>query len=199
MNIVKQHAEIINISGDITFIEHVARTCYKSHDKITKNGESAKRLVSSLVNRGHDAMLEFVDVTVKFNTSRAIANEIVRHRMSSFAQASTRYIKYDKGIDVVIPFEIENNNVAKSQFIRICTEAEYAYKVMIENGLKAQTARSVLPLCLHTELVMKANLRSWMNFFKLRTDKSADPEMVRLASPLLVDFKKEIPIIFDDI
>lgn len=77
-------------------IERVARVCYKSEDKITPDGESAKKLVGFLVKQGHEAMLEHSQLSVLFTCDRGVANELVRHRIASFAQESTRYCNYSK-------------------------------------------------------------------------------------------------------
>ncbi len=199
MKLIEPSAEILQISGDLKTIELAARTCYKSEDKI--NDGSAEKLVGTLVNRGHFAMLEFVDVTVKFITDRGIANEIVRHRIASYAQESTRYVSYKKReIEFVEPLSIKNGDIVnKAHFNDICAQSEKNYISFIESGLTPQDARGVLPLCLKTELVMKTNLRSWYNFFELRTSPAAHPEIRRLTIPLLEEFKKQIPIVFDDL
>lgn len=112
MKIIEPSFEIININGDLKTIEQAARTCYKSEDKI-KDG-SAERLVSTLVDRGHHAMLEFVDVTVKFITDRGIANEIVRHRIASYAQESTRYVSSSSKLDIGDYNFYEESDVCRS-------------------------------------------------------------------------------------
>jgi thymidylate synthase (FAD) len=200
MKLIKPSAEIINISGDLKTIELSARTCYKSEDKISDG--SAERLVGNLVNRGHFAMLEFVDVTVRFITDRGIANEIVRHRIASYAQESTRYVSYkNREMEFIEPeWVLSLPDGQRAIFVGHLQEAETLYCQYIEEKIgKPQDARAILPLCLKTELVMKTNLRSWYNFFELRTAPAAHPEMRRIAIPLLEKFKKEIPIIFDDI
>lgn len=205
MKLIEPSFEILNISGDLKSIEKAARTCYRSESRITEDGESAKKLVGTLVDRGHFAMLEFVDITVKIITDRAIANEIVRHRIASYAQASTRYINYKEGVEFVEPLMVKERDKKwnpyhpfKTQFEETCRDAERAYKHLLELGATPQDARAVLPLCLATELNMKANLRSWYNFFELRTSPAAHPEMRRIAIPLCKEFQKRIPIVFDD-
>lgn len=201
MKLIEPSAEIMHISGDLKTIELAARTCYKSEDRISES--SAEKLVGNLVNRGHHAMLEFVDVTVRFITDRGIANEIVRHRIASYAQESTRYVNYKKReMEFVKPLWRYDESVpvdVKAEFDEMCYLAEKTYIFMLESGaLTPQDARAILPLCLKTELIMKTNLRSWMNFFELRTSPAAHPEMRRIAIPLCKEFQKQIPIVFDD-
>lgn len=82
-------------------IERVARTCYKSEDKITD--DSWERMIRMLVKNGHTAMLEHASFAVKFTASRAFSHELVRHRIASFAQESQRYVGYNDVIEFIIP------------------------------------------------------------------------------------------------
>ena len=187
-------------------IERVARVCYKSEDKITPDGESAKKLVGFLVKQGHEAMLEHSQLSVLFTCDRGVANELVRHRIASFAQESTRYCNYSKekfegSITVVEPFYIdkEQNRLFYRKWVESCELAEKTYFLMLMNGYRPEQARCVLPLCLKTEIVLTANYREWRNIFKLRTPVAAHPQMRELMCPLLKELQSKIPVVFDDI
>lgn len=206
MKVIEPNVQIITpIDGNeiLKLLEKVARTCYKSEDKITN--ESAKRMISMLIKNGHEAMLEHFNITVKITTDRGISHEIVRHRMASYAQESTRYCNYNKDkfnneITVVKPSEINKSDKdVYFCWFNVCRDAENSYLKLVENGVKPEIARSVLPTCLKTELNMTANLREWRHFLKLRTDKAAHPDIRIIAIDLLKQLKKLIPIIFDDI
>ena len=173
-------------------IEQVARTCYKSESKNTP--DSAKPFVSNLVKRGHLAMVEFEDMTVRFTCDRAIANEIVRHRHCSFAQESTRYVNYKDGIKVIAPLFEEY--WAFKEWYLACSDSETSYIDLITGGVTPQIARSVLPLCTATELVVKANLREWKHILERRTDKAAHPQMRELMIPLAKYCNEAAPEIF---
>lgn len=83
------------ITGEeIKMIERAGRTCYKSEDKITE--QSAKEFVENLIKRGHEAMLEHSSLSVKFICDRGVSHELVRPRLASFAQESTRYCNYSQ-------------------------------------------------------------------------------------------------------
>lgn len=189
--------------AELKFIERVGRTCYKSEDKITEDGESAKRFVRMLIAKGHEAMLEHSILTVRFIVDRGISHEIVRHRIASFAQESTRYCDYSKGkfnreITVIKPCVMPSD----MEYIRwraSCEEAERAYFALLDYGATPQIARSVLPNSLKTELVMTANYREWRNFFRLRTTRAAHPQIREVSVPLLNELKERIPVVFDDI
>lgn len=214
MKLIKPKVEILDrIDGDqvICDIARVARTCYKSEDRI--NREADRKLVKRLIESKHEAMLEFVDVTVKFTTDRGVSHELVRHRMASFAQESTRYCNYSKDkfnneLTFIIPSWAEVNKLGEIvaddkeafyDFKRALEMAEAFYLSLIAKGWTAEKARMVLPMSIKTEINMKANLREWRHFFKLRCHKTAHPDIRVLALDLLKQMHEQIPIIFDDL
>ena len=213
MRLIKPKVEILdrlNETEVMLRIANVARTCYKSEGYSTVQKDKA--LVKRLIDSKHDAMLEFVDVTVKFTCSRAIAQEITRHRMASYAMESQRYCAYNKDrfnheITYIIPSHTNYDEgeyslkyeVANGPFINSLLYSEKAYFDLIEDGWKAQEARDVLPNATKTEINMKANLREWRHFFRLRCSKHAHPDMRVLALDLLKQMHDKLPTIFEDI
>lgn len=189
----------------INKLEQVARTCYKSENKI-KEG-SANKMVAALIRSNHEAMLEHASITIKFVVDRGISHEIVRHRMASFAQESQRYCNYSKDefgkeITFIIPEFLDYKSESWDVWKNAMQEAEKAYFKMLELGFSPQEARAVLPNSTKTELVMTANLREWRHFFKLRAEGvtgTPHPQMLEVAVPLLQDMQELIPVIFDDI
>lgn len=193
-------------------IERVARVCYKSEDKIVPDGSSAKKLVGFLVKQGHEAMLEHSQLSVLFTCDRGVANELVRHRIASFAQESTRYCnyageKFGGELSFIKPYWIPqvygdvslDDIQAWNEWYDACAESEKQYLNMLHDGMRPEQARCVLPLCLKTEIVVTANYREWRNIFKLRTPVAAHPQMRELMCPLLLELQKKIPVVFDDI
>ena len=204
MKIIKAGYEIMDpINGEeiLKKIERVARTCYKSEDKITEG--SAEKMVRALIKRGHEAMLEHYSFSVKFIVDRGISHEIVRHRVASFAQESTRYCNYaGKGITVIKPCYFEEDSVEMSNWEDTCRYAESVYTYLLEVGRSPQEARGVLPTSLKTEVVMTANLREWRHFFKLRAlgmYGKPHPQIVEVALPLLKELQERIPVVFEDL
>ena len=205
MQIIKPKYEFITqIDGDavLKLIETCGRTCYKSEDKITS--DSAKEFVKLIISRKHDAVLEHYSFTVRFIIDRGISHEIVRHRIASYCQESTRYCnyskdKFDNNITFIEPCFWGRNTDKHNRWLDLCEQSEFAYMDLVNAGATPQEARSVLPNSLKTELIMTANLKSWRNFFKLRTSKMTHPQMREIAIPLLAECKQLIPIVFDDI
>ena len=186
-------------------IERCGRVCYKSEGKIAEG--SAEKFVANLIKRGHEAVLEHASITVKFVVDRGVSHEIVRHRIASYCQESTRYCNYSKEdfgseITFIIPDYLAFGSEAWHTWKMAMKHAEDAYFKLLDIGLLPQEARAVLPNSLKTEVVMTANLREWRHFFKLRAANStgaAHPQMLEVTRPLLDDLKELIPVVFDDI
>ena len=145
------------------------------------------------------------DITVKFICDRGVSHEIVRHRVASFAQESTRYCNYgSKGgeITAIKPCYLSDSGEDYSLWRKSCVVAEKQYLDMLAYGLSPQEARAVLPTSLKTEVVMTANLREWRHFFSLRACGATGkphPQMLEVALPLLKELRGIIPVVFDDL
>ena len=189
---------------ELKHIEKIARVCYRSENLISEDGTSAKKLVTNLIKAGHEAMLEHSSLAVKFIVDRGVSHELVRHRIASFAQESTRYCNYSNGkfgneLTFIKPLFWDEDDEFYPAWLDSMNVAERNYKYLISIGAKPQEARSILPNSLKTEIVITANYREWRAFFKLRTAPAAHPSMREVTIPLLKDLKNKIPIIFDDI
>lgn len=205
MKIIKPRVEFITpINGDVILmrLEQCGRVCYKSEGRITE--DSAPKFVAGIIKRGHEAVLEHCSFTVKFIGDRGVSHEIVRHRVASYCQESTRYCNYSKGdfgseITVIEPCYLNSNTFAYDEWKEACRRAETAYFNLLNWGLSPQEARAVLPNSLKTEVVMTANIREWRHFLKLRCSKAAHPQMREVATQLLKELQEKIPVLFDDI
>ena len=200
MRIVKPTAEIIAYSSNIErTIEYAGRLCYKSEDRITDT--SAKEFISRLMESKHESVLEHGSISVHFTCDRGVSHELVRHRIASFSQESTRYCnyskdKFDEEITVVAPTFWDTFSIQYEYWKQACERAEGAYFCLLENGVTPQEARSVLPNSLKTELVLTANPREWLHIFRLRTAKEAHPQMREIMIPLQASFAILWPSIF---
>ena len=183
-------------------IERAGRTCYKSEANITK--DSSEAFVASIIKRGHESVLEHEKITFRVICDRGVSHEIVRHRLASYSQESTRYVNYNKkGMEFIKP-NFWNNDEDLDDYrycmwqnmMKMCEEA---YNRMIESGAKPEEARSVLPNSLKTEIVCTMNLRELRHFLKLRTAKVAHPQMRQVASMLYNLVKTKLPCILEDI
>jgi thymidylate synthase (FAD) len=150
------------------------------------------------------SVLEHEAVSVRIICDRGVSHEIVRHRIASYSQESTRYCNYSKGkfggeICVIRPcfWQQDSEQYAIWQHAMQC--AEDAYNALVAKGAQPQHARSVLPNSLKTEIVVSMNLREWRHFFELRTAPASHPQMREIAMPMLAEFKQRIPVIFDEL
>lgn len=212
MRIVEAGFTILSTISDggikeLQMIERIGRICYKSEDSITKDGQSAKKFVANLIKQKHEAMLEHSSLSVLFVVDRGVSHELVRHRLFSFAQESTRYCNYQQDrfgneITVVLPPFFKPNSLLYDEWECACLNAEQHYLRLLESGAQPQEARSVLPNSLKAELTVTGNYRQWRHFFDLRACDSTGPvhpQMSEIAKPLLVEVATQIPIVFDDL
>ena len=205
MKIIKPDVQFITPIDGATILkrlEQCGRVCYKSEDKITEG--SAEKFVAGIIKRGHEAVLEHFDITVKFVCDRGVSHEIVRHRMASYCQESTRYCNYSKDvfgseITVIRPSFLTEGTPGWQYWKVACRMAEKSYFELLDWGCTPQEARSVLPNSLKTEVVMTANIREWRHFLKLRCSPAAHPQMREVALILLDKVHWLIPVCFDDI
>lgn len=218
MKVIKPSIEITFFTSDDgnipeEIIEKTGRTCYKSEDKITEG--SAEKFVQMLRDRGHHAMLEFGYAMARIIADRGLTHELVRHRLASFAQESTRYCNYNKGkfgseITVVEQPGIGENVKStvkitgaeerkKDIWYNIIAEIEKAYKELISLGVQPQIARSILPIGIKSEIVIGANLREWRHIFDLRCAPSAHPIIRGIMLQALEKFYKKMPAIYSDL
>lgn len=202
MKIVKPSATIldpVNPKAILQKLERIGRLAYKSEDAIIETSASPfiRRLCQDLK---HESVIEHVSLSVLFVCDRGVSHELVRHRLASFTQESTRYCNYSRGkfggeITVIEPPGLKD----PEDWEMAMMDCESAYIKAIEDGVTPQIARSVLPNSLKTEIVVTANLREWRHIFKMRTSKAAHPQMRELMIPLLIEFRRLLPEIFDDI
>lgn len=208
MNILMNAGTFKVLSKSDNVIESIAaaaRTCYQSQDKASPENDA--KLVKNIIERGHEAMVEFGDLTVRFdNVSRGFTHEMVRHRLCSFAQESTRYVD-EKDFECVVPphrdendhdsihLDEEDMHVSTNFFLGLI---EQAYRSLRKKGWKPEDARQILPTAITAQIVVKASLREWRHIFHMRCDYFAHWEIRAVMLELLKWCKANIPIVFDD-
>ena len=167
-------------------IEKIGRVCYKSEERIGEG--TAEKFIAGIIKRGHESVIEHGSITVKVTCDRGVTHEIVRHRIASYSQESTRYCNYSKDkfgnqitcIDLATGFsyDLDDENDRKKYEVwqKAMEAAEQYYFQMLELGAKPEEARSILPNSLKTEIVMTMNLREWRHFIRLRSANAAHPQ-----------------------
>jgi thymidylate synthase (FAD) len=212
MKVIEPSFEIIKPNDlsegieQLRFIERMARISHRSEDRQTEG--SYQRFIRFVVlEKGDWSVVEHVYSTVILRVDRGITHELVRHRLFSYTQESTRFVNYQKKgemefikpsfpVDIDPTFNVQKFNYAWAGAIK---DAEQSYLELLEEGLSPQLARSVLPNALAATIAVTGNLRNWRHFLIMRTTKETHPDFRRVTIPLLAEFQRRIPILFEDI
>ncbi|HIX77581.1 MAG TPA: FAD-dependent thymidylate synthase [Candidatus Fusicatenibacter merdavium] len=205
MKIIEPYFEIMDeLDGRkmLQKIEKIGRVCYKSEDLITE--DSAEKFVGNILKRGHESVIEHEKISVKMVCDRGVTHEIVRHRVASYSQESTRYCNYQKDkfgneLTFIKPVFWSEDSEEYAVWKNMMQQCEDQYMKLIDLGASPQEARSILPNSLKTEIVVTMNLREWRHFFRLRTAGAAHPQMREIACMVLEEFRRQIPVVFDEL
>lgn len=221
MKIIKPSYEItypipFNRKDMLKCIELAGRTCYKSDDKITE--DSASKFVKMIMKSGHHSVIEHVSLSVRFIVNRGVTHELVRHRLASYSQESTRFCDYTNprfdGVIFILPCWMDDSYLGEYDYREYTSGmiipktpeqiwlysialAEAYYVQLREKGWSAQQARCVLPIGLKTEIVTTCNVREWLWIFKKRCYPDAHPQIREVMVPLEEELKEKLPEIFD--
>jgi len=202
MRFIDSSFSIVSHTPDIkAVIEQAGRVCYQSETS------DQDKFIFDIITKGHESVLEHGTITVNIICDRGITHELVRHRVASYSQESTRYCSYNKErfggeITYIMPHWFDDqvySEEIRNLFIQSCIANEKLYMEMLNSGVKAQDARAILPNCLKTNIVITANVREWRHIFKLRCAPAAHPDMRRLMIPMLDEFKLKFDILFEDL
>ncbi|WP_435029723.1 FAD-dependent thymidylate synthase [Levyella massiliensis] len=183
-------------------MEAAGRVCYKSEANIKEN--TAGPFLRRLVQSGHESVIEHEKLSVKIICDRGVTHEIVRHRIASYSQESTRYCNYTKDkfgneLTFIKPLFWNEGDTCYTLWKEQMASIEKGYFALIEAGATPEEARSVLPNSLKTEIVVTMNMREWRHFFRLRGSKAAHPQIREIVRLLLPKFRELLPDLFEDI
>ncbi|MDR2504628.1 MAG: FAD-dependent thymidylate synthase [Oscillospiraceae bacterium] len=205
MNIIEPSYKITDDIDAVALMKRVeaaGRICYKSEGATTEG--SYAKFIASRVKQGHESILEHEKVSVLIVCDRGVSHELVRHRIASYTQESTRYCNYGKSkfggeLTFIRPFFFKEDSPEYVLWITAMRNAEASYMRLLDSGASPEMARSVLPNSIKTEILVTMNLREWRHFFRMRTDAAAHPQMRQLAIPLLMECARMMPPVFGDI
>jgi thymidylate synthase (FAD) len=216
MKIIKQSWEFMAYpDGEaiLKLLEAAGRVCYKTEGKIGDG--TAAEFIRKRIKTGHESVIEHANVSVRIISDRGVTHELVRHRLASYSQESTRYCNYSKDsfdneIAVILPvwlYDVYDEGATQDEaerrgyfaWLNAMWDAQEYYMQLLKLGWSPQEARDVLPNGLKTEIIMTCNIREWRHFFKMRTSPAAHPQMKALAAAMLSGFKEAIPVLFEDI
>lgn len=187
-------------TNPLEIIELAGRTCYKSEARITSG--SAVKFVKMILEHGHETVIEHINASIRFITNRGVTHELVRHRLASYSQESTRYVRYKDELQFIEPVWWKDpgyTTAQKNHWLRAMVQAEELYLEALAKGDKPEQAREILPNSIRTEIVITANLREWRHIFLMRCSKKAHPQIRALLFDCLQGFVHEMPEIFSDL
>jgi thymidylate synthase (FAD) len=196
MKLIPQSATLVHVTPNAEkMIESAGRTCYKSEHRITN--DSAREFVKGLASSGHLSVVEHDVATFRFVTNRGVTHELVRHRLASYSQESTRYVRY-QDVEYITPtWWADATEDQKNMLREALTWSEFYYNELLQSGWRPEQAREVLPNALKTEIVMTANLREWIHVFNLRCSKKAHPQIRELMWMAKRQLAFEVPSLFE--
>jgi len=184
------------IDGMLERIERIGRVCYKSEDKMTSS--SAEAFIKKIITSGHESVIEHENISIRFVCDRGVSHELVRHRLASYSQESTRYCNYstakNKDIQLIHPPGLTDAQKARRELHY--WNVQSLYELEISEGLSPQVARGILPNALKTEIVMTCNLREWRYVTKIRGTAGCHPQMLQLMVPLRAKLHELLPLVF---
>ena len=205
MKIIEPSVELINEIDAEKIMRHIelaGRVCYKSESRISD--KTAEKFIANILKSGHESVIEHISLTFKIICDRGVTHEIVRHRLASYSQESSRYCDYSNDkfgneLTFIKPCFWAEDDENFLLWKDTMAQLEKTYLEMRKNGARPEQARSILPNSLKTEIFMTANLREWRHFLKLRTATRAHPQMREVALKIYKILNENLPVLFSDI
>jgi thymidylate synthase (FAD) len=187
--------------------ELIVYTARVSNPSNQLNTATADKLISYMVRNKHWSPFEMVDMTVEITTSRAIAQQILRHRSFSFQEFSQRYAEATEFEPIQLRkagatnrqsslevFDPSEGDLKASELIEAHVQASNnLYNALLGAGVAKECARFVLPLNVQTKLYMKGSIRSWIHYLQVRTDEHTQLEHREVAEAILLIFQENFP------
>lgn len=179
--------ELINYTlNPVDTIERAASTCY---DSTPTEG----KIMNHCYKSGHHSVLEFADFTFKISgASRALTHQLVRHRLASYAQRSQRYCK-ETGFEFVVPPSIAKTPKAAVIYQKTMDTITEAYAKLLELQIPGEDARMILPNACFSEICVKMNLRTFINFCNERLCTCAQWEIRNMTKLMVEEVLKVAP------
>lgn len=165
----------------LSFVGSVAGVSYGK-------GDSSRKRAVHCFELGHMSVFEHVSATWRIEgISRACSHQLVRHRLASYCQQSQRYVVVNTDADwYVIPPSIRDDDRMLAEYASEMWRCAEYYKSLLDDGMKPEDARYVLPEATKTDIIVTMNLREFMSFYKARSDKAAQWEIRELAENMML-------------
>lgn len=205
MKIIEPSVELVedfDAAAVMRKLERAGRVCYKSESNI--KDDSAEKFIRGIIKRGHESVIEHATVSFKIICDRGVTHELVRHRLASYSQESSRFCDYSAGkfggeLTFIKPCFWQEDDPNYQLWKETMAQLEKNYLALRAGCARPEEARSILPNSLKTEIFVTMNLREWRHFFKLRTAKAAHPQMREVALKIYQILAEKLPAVFNDI
>ncbi len=205
MKIIEPSVELVedfDAAAIMRKLERAGRVCYKSEGNI--KADSAEKFIRGIIKRGHESVIEHAAVSFKIICDRGVTHELVRHRIASYSQESSRYCDYSAGkfggeLTFIKPCFWREDDPNYRLWLETMAHVEANYLALRAGGARPEEARSILPNSLKTEIFVTMNLREWRHFLRLRTAKAAHPQMREVALKIYAILAEKLPAVFDDL
>ena len=203
VRVVPIGVELLNIDiPDYTLksyklIEEAGRTCYKSENK-NNSRELTESFIRGLIKSGHTSVLEHLSISARIICDRGTSHQLVRHRHIAVSQQSTRYVSSEP-LEVIKPISLKEGTDAYAKWLIAMFETSQTYAKLMDLGVGKDIARSVLPICTKTELVITANAREWRHIIEQRSSKHAHENIREVSKLLLDELMGILPVLFEDL
>ena len=193
MKIIKQSVELLSITHDaLELIEQIGRTSKLS--KSTGKRNETKEFIQKRINDSHFGLFEHAHASFRIITSRGITHELVRHRLCSFCQESTRYCDYP---ELILVSQFHPNSIEGIHLQDLCAEVEKQLEFLKTINISKEKIRDLYPTCLKAQIDITTNFRQWMHILKLRLAPTAHPMMQELMKKIYNILYKQYPEIFN--
>lgn len=186
--------------------EFAGRACYQSFDRPNPSTRKTRDYLANILKQGHESVLEHTQFTFYLTgVSRALTHELIRHRHLSYSQLSQRFVAEDD-MNIVMPPAVRGNEWLEAKVIKSAEKALKKYKsiylALESEGLSRkqarEAARSVLPNCAETRIVVTGNARAWRDYLKKRLSSHADAEIREVSQMIFYKLNEEAPGFFQD-
>lgn len=202
LNCITQPYIDVEFARRMTAEEYIIYAARVSSDERVNN-ETAPKLMNYLIKHKHWSPFEMISIGIEIETSRAIAQQILRHRSFSFQEFSQRYAAVTEMEPVQLRYQAETNRQSSTDTVdndnitelvtSVVEGCQIAYQTLLDAGVAKECARMILPLTTQTTLIMHGTLRSWIHFFDQRCCEHAQLEIQQIAYAARVEIAKVCP------
>ncbi len=176
-----------------------------------QDNPNIKGLLKYCAKHGHWSVFEMANMVIEVNTTRAIGEQIIRHRSLTTQVFSQRYAKVEQDLEIPQLRRQDNKNRQNSisdldgdlvnelqnEISEHFKKTKNLYRKLLDKGVAKECARSVLPMNSPTRIYINGNVRSYIHYIQARTHESTQLEHRIIGNKIKEIFKEQLPIIYE--